>query len=62
MLAYCNFYHDEIRLLGQEPGEERVIRRLCPECRERMERIIDGYVEKLTHRHDPAQGPEAAGH
>lgn len=62
MLAYCNFYHEEIRLLGQEPGDGQVVRRLCPECREHMERIIDRYVEQLTHRYDSPQGPEAAGH
>jgi hypothetical protein len=54
MLVYCDMYHEEIRLLGHEEGPEKVIRRLCPECRQRMEKIVDDYVERLTRRNDKA--------
>jgi hypothetical protein len=53
MLLYCNFYHEEIRIIDNVDGDEKVQRRLCPECRERMERIIDDYVKQLTHHNDP---------
>ena len=61
MLAYCKFYHDEIRLIGHVPGNERVVHQLCPECKERMKRIVDEYVERLTNRYQPPQDTEAAG-
>lgn len=54
MLAYCNFYHGDIRLLGQIPGEETIVRKLCPACLTRLEKEVDDYVHELTHRNDPA--------
>ena len=53
MLAYCNFYHREIKLLGHVPGEEPIVRKLCPECRERLEKEVDAYVRELAHRNYP---------
>jgi len=53
MLAYCNFYHKEIRLLGNIPGNELIVRRLCPPCLARLEKEVDEYVHELAHRNDP---------
>lgn len=58
MIAYCNFYHPEIRLLGQIPGDETIVRKLCPDCLKRLEKEVDVYVHELAHRNDPA--PRAA--
>ena len=35
MLHVCNWFHDEVRILGEEPGEG-ISHRLCPECRDRL--------------------------
>ena len=35
MQLICNWYHAEIRILGEEPGEG-VSHRLCDECREQL--------------------------
>lgn len=58
MLAYCNYYHTEIRILGQVPGDEPIVRKLCKPCLERLEKEVDDYVHDLAHRNDPA--PEQA--
>lgn len=54
MLAYCDFYHREIRLLGQVPGDEPLVRKLCPSCLARAEKVVDEYVYELAHRNDEA--------
>jgi len=35
MQLICNWYHDEIRILGEAPGEG-VSHCLCDECREKL--------------------------
>lgn len=35
MLLVCNWYHDEMRVLGELPGEG-ISHRLCDECREKL--------------------------
>lgn len=35
MLLICNWFHDEVRILGEDPGEG-ISHRLCPECREQL--------------------------
>jgi len=35
ILLICCWYHDEIRILGEEPGEG-VSHRLCDECRQKL--------------------------
>lgn len=35
MLLVCNWYHEEIRILGEVPGEG-ISLRLCPECSDKL--------------------------
>jgi hypothetical protein len=35
MLLICNWFHDEVRILGEGPGEG-TSHRLCDECREKL--------------------------
>ena len=35
MLLVCKWFHEEIRILGEEPGEG-ISHRLCPECSEKL--------------------------
>ncbi len=35
MLLVCNWYHEEIRILGEVPGDG-ISLRLCPECIDKL--------------------------
>lgn len=35
MLLVCNWYHEEIRILGEVPGDG-ISLRLCPECSDKL--------------------------
>lgn len=35
MLLVCNWFHDEVRILGEIPGEG-TSHKLCDECREKL--------------------------
>lgn len=35
MLLVCQWFHEEMRILGEEPGDG-ISHRLCDECREKL--------------------------
>jgi len=46
MNVICNWYHKDERLIRVKPGEG-ISHSLCAECRQRFEKEVDHYVERL---------------
>ena len=62
MLEGCDFYHKKrLTVVPGTEGDRRIIHKLCPSCRARLEKWVDQYVEKLAHRKKTAPEGSASG-
>lgn len=56
MDVICTWYHSEPRLIRTKPGEG-ISHSLCEECRERFNKEVEDYVEKLRKHGAQAEEP-----